>query len=87
MHYAHRQRVKIWREAQVVENDAELIAKPTRPGYRARREQGMLFKVLAWDWNCSQHIPQRFEASDVEAALADRDRRIAVLEAEIERLR
>jgi|GEM_PF-2665255 len=27
MHYAHRQRVKIWGEAQVVENDAELIAK------------------------------------------------------------
>jgi uncharacterized protein len=87
MHYAHRRRVKIWGEAQVVENDAELIAKPTRPGYRARPEQVMLFKVLAWDWNCSQHIPQRFEVSDVEAALAERDRRIAVLEAEIERLR
>jgi hypothetical protein len=31
--------------------------------------------------------PQRFEAADVEAALAERDRRIAVLEAEIKRLR
>jgi uncharacterized protein len=60
MHYAHRRRVKIWGEAQVVENDAELIAKPTRPGYRARPEQVMLFKVLAWDWNCSQHIPAAF---------------------------
>jgi hypothetical protein len=37
--------------------------------------------------NCSQHIPQRFEAADVEAALAERDRRIAVLEAEMKRLR
>ena len=83
----HTGGVSRWGEAQVVENDAELIAKPTRPGYRARPEQVMLFKVLAWDWNCSQHIPQRFEVSDVEAALAERDRRIAVLEAEIERLR
>ena len=74
MHYAHRRRVKIWGDP-----NAELIAAPTRPGYRARPEQVMLFKMLTWDWHCSQHIPQRFESSDVEAALAERDRRIAVL--------
>jgi uncharacterized protein len=47
----------------------------------------ILFTVAAWDANCPQHIPQRFEAADVAAALAERDRRIAVLEGEIERLR
>ena len=35
---------------------------------------------------CTMHTGG-VEASDVEAALAERDRRIAVLEAEIERLR
>ncbi|TIU20900.1 MAG: pyridoxamine 5'-phosphate oxidase, partial [Mesorhizobium sp.] len=36
---------------------------------------------------CPQHIPQRFEAADVAAALAERDRRIASLEQEVARLR
>ena len=46
----------------------------------------MLFTVTAWDANCPQHIPQRFEAADVAAALAERDGRIAELEAEVARL-
>jgi uncharacterized protein len=45
-----------------------------------------LIKVTAWDANCPQHIPQRFEAADVAAALAERDQRIEALEAEIKRL-
>ena len=80
--YQARQRVKIWGEARVVEGDAELIAKLMPEGYRARPEQAILFTVSAWDANCPQHIPQRFEAADVAAALADRDARIADLEAE-----
>jgi hypothetical protein len=43
--------------------------------------------VAAWDSNCPQHIPQRFEAADVAAALAARDSRIAQLEQEVARLR
>jgi len=84
--YAHRQRVKIWGEAQVVEGDSAQIAKLMPEGYRARPEQVLLIKVTAWDANCPQHIPQRFEASDVAAALAQRDQRIEALEAEIKRL-
>jgi hypothetical protein len=42
--------------------------------------------MSAWDTNCPQHIPQRFEAADVAAALAARDARIAELEAEVARL-
>ena len=55
--------------------------------YKARPEQVILFTVSAWDANCPQHIPQRFEAADVAAALAERDKRIEALEAEIKRLR
>ena len=54
--------------------------------YRARPEQVVLFTVTAWDVNCPQHIPQRFEAADVSKAIESRDRRIAALEAEIARL-
>lgn len=85
--YAHRRRIKLWGEARVVEGDAELTARLMPPGYRARAEQVILFTVAAWDSNCPQHIPQRFEAADVAAALAERDARIAALEAEVSRLR
>jgi uncharacterized protein len=85
--YAHRQRVKIWGEARVVENDDALTARLMPQGYKARPEQVILFTVSAWDTNCHQHIPQRFEAADVAAALAERDGRIAALEAEIKMLR
>jgi uncharacterized protein len=84
--YAHRKRVKIWGEARVVEGDSALIAKLMPEGYRARPEQVILLTVTAWDANCPQHIPQRFEAADVAAALAERDRRIEALEAEVKRL-
>lgn len=85
--YQTRERVKLWGEARVVEGDAELIAKLMPEGYRATPEQVILFTVSAWDANCPQHIPQRFEAADVAAALAVRDARIADLEAELARLR
>ena len=85
--YAQRQRIKIWGEARVVEGDAELLAKLMPEGYKARPDQVILFTVSAWDANCPQHIPQRFEAADVAAALAARDDRIAALEAEVARLR
>jgi predicted pyridoxine 5'-phosphate oxidase superfamily flavin-nucleotide-binding protein len=85
--YAHRKRVKIWGEARVVESNSELTAQLMPEGYRARPEQVILFTVSAWDANCPQHIPQRFEAADVAAALAERDGRIEALQAEINRLR
>jgi len=85
--YAQRRRIKIWGKARVIEGDAELAAKLMPQGYKARAEQVIAFTVLAWDANCPQHIPQRFEAADVAAALAERDRRIAALEAEVMRVR
>jgi uncharacterized protein len=85
--YVHRRRVKIWGEAEVVEGDSELIATLMPQGYRAKPEQVMIFRITAWDANCPQHIPQRFEAADVAAALAEKDEAIARLEAEVKRLR
>jgi uncharacterized protein len=85
--YTHQRRIKIWGTARVVEGDAALMARLMLEGYRARPEQAILFTVAAWDTNCSQHIPQRFDAADVAAALAERDARITALEEEIERLR
>jgi predicted pyridoxine 5'-phosphate oxidase superfamily flavin-nucleotide-binding protein len=84
--YMLRRRIKIWGTARVVEAEAELMAKLMPENYQARPEQVILFTVAAWDSNCLQHIPQRFEAADVAAAIAKREQRIAELEAEVRRL-
>jgi predicted pyridoxine 5'-phosphate oxidase superfamily flavin-nucleotide-binding protein len=71
----------------VIEDDGALMQALMPRGYRARGEQAILFKVAAWDTNCPQHIPQKFDAADVAAALAARDTRIAELEAEVAALK
>jgi predicted pyridoxine 5'-phosphate oxidase superfamily flavin-nucleotide-binding protein len=81
--YRQRRRVKLWGEARMVEATPELLAQLMPEGYKARPEQVLLFTVRAWDANCPQHIPPRFEAEDVLAALQEKDRRIAELEAEL----
>jgi len=85
--YAHQRRVKVWGEARVVEDDKAHVAALMPEGYKARAEQAIVLTVQAWDSNCPQHIPQRFEAADVEAAIAERDRKIAELTADLARLR
>jgi len=85
--YAERTRVKIWGEASVVESDPKFLERLRPIDYRARVEQAIVFRVSAWDANCPQHIPRRFEAEDVEAKLRKRDERIEELEAELRQLR
>lgn len=83
MDYTHRRRIKLWGTAQVIEDDPDLIARLHDPTAEGVPERAILIRVAAWDINCPQHIPQRFEAADVADALAARDARIADLEAEI----
>jgi predicted pyridoxine 5'-phosphate oxidase superfamily flavin-nucleotide-binding protein len=87
MDYAHRRRVKLWGTARVVEDDPALMRSLMPQGYRAKPEQVILFTIAAWDTNCPQHIPQKFDAADVAAVLAARDARIAELEAELATLK
>jgi predicted pyridoxine 5'-phosphate oxidase superfamily flavin-nucleotide-binding protein len=94
MDYPHRRRVKIWGEARVIEDDPALTASLMPKGYRARPEQVIVFKIAAWDTNCPQHIPQKFDAADVAAAMGEasakieeKDKRIAELEAELAKLK
>jgi len=81
--FATRRRIKLWGTARIVEDDAELLRELMPAAYKARAEQIVLFTVTAWDENCPQHIPQRFDAADVVRELEERDRRIADLEAKL----
>lgn len=83
MDYANRRRIKVWGELDVIEGDAELNAALAVPGYRGVPEQAMVFTITAWDINCPQHIPQLMAAEDVAEAIAERDARIAALEAQL----
>jgi predicted pyridoxine 5'-phosphate oxidase superfamily flavin-nucleotide-binding protein len=87
MDYAERRRVKLWGRARVVEDDAELMAQLMPKGYDAHPLQAILFTLEAWDINCPQHIPQKFDAADVHAAIAKLNDRIEELETENARLR
>lgn len=85
--YLNRRRIKIWGTAKVVENDPELLQKLMPQGYKARGEQVIVFTITAWDSNCPQHIPQKLDLADVVAVVAERDQRIAELEAEVAKLK
>jgi predicted pyridoxine 5'-phosphate oxidase superfamily flavin-nucleotide-binding protein len=85
--YAQRARVKVWGRARVVEDDPGLLARLVEPGYKARVERAIVIEIQAWDINCRQHIPQKFDAADVEAAISKLQQRVAELARENASLR
>jgi predicted pyridoxine 5'-phosphate oxidase superfamily flavin-nucleotide-binding protein len=86
MDYAHRQRVKIWGRARVVEDDPELLTQLVDPDYKGHPERAMVFTVEAWDANCPQHIRPRHGAEEAETLLV-LQRRLDELETENRALR
>lgn len=89
MDYVNRRRLKIFAHAQVksLADDPELAAKIATPGYRGKAERAFVLHLDAFDWNCPQHIMQRFDAPDVAEAIGGLQRRIEELEAENNSLR
>ncbi|MFF0636160.1 pyridoxamine 5'-phosphate oxidase family protein [Nocardia sp. NPDC004151] len=89
MDYAARTRLKIFGRARVVEaaEQPELVASLTVPEYRAQVERAVLIEIEAFDWNCSQHIPELYPREEVLEAVADLRERIADLERENAALR
>ena len=81
--YAQRVRLKVLGHLRVQDLAAgdELADQLLTPAYRARPQRAMTIEVAGFDWNCPQHIPVRIDMEDVQSALAERDARIAELEA------
>jgi predicted pyridoxine 5'-phosphate oxidase superfamily flavin-nucleotide-binding protein len=67
MDYPNQRRLKIWGRARLVEveEDAALVSRLHDDGYRARPERAVMITVEAFDWNCPQHIPQRFTLDEI----------------------
>lgn len=89
MDYPARRRLKALGDARVVtrEEDAPLVDRLQPKGYAAVPERAYLIEVIAFDWNCPQHITPRFTEAEVKAGIAPLLAEIETLKADNERLR
>ncbi|MFT5734224.1 MAG: putative pyridoxine 5'-phosphate oxidase superfamily flavin-nucleotide-binding protein [Planctomycetota bacterium] len=67
MDYATQRRLKVLSRATVVdaEEDAGLLAAVALGDYKATVERVVRLEVVAFDWNCPQHITPRFTLAEV----------------------
>ncbi len=74
MDYANRARLKLLARTEVFDaaDRPDLVDRLEDPEYGARVERAVLFHVVAFDWNCPQHITPRF----TEEELRERDQLI-----------
>ena len=70
MDYPNRRRLKIMARAEVFEaiERPDLIEQLEDPSYDARVERAVLYRIVAFDWNCPQHITPRFTEEEILAA-------------------
>lgn len=89
MDYPGRRRMKILAHAEVrdITTAPDLAAALAVPGYRAKIERAMLFHLVAYDWNCPQHITPRFTEGEIAEALAPMREQLGTLERENAALR
>ena len=80
--YAKRQRIKIWGQARVVEDDPAFMARLVDPNYTGHAERAFVFTVAVWDANCPQHITRRYTEDEMAATVQSLRDRITELEAE-----
>jgi hypothetical protein len=87
--YPNRRRLKILAHVEIksLTDDPELAAAVATPGYKAMPERALKFQLDAFDWNCSQHIAQRFTEAEIDAALEPVRARMMALETENKELR
>ncbi|SFO57620.1 hypothetical protein SAMN04488056_108156 [Cohaesibacter marisflavi] len=83
--YQEARRIKLWGTARVVEDDEALLDQLKMAESKGRPERVILFDLIAWDVNCPQHIPRKMDTDKVSELLAERDVRIADLEARLAR--
>ena len=87
LHFATRQRIKLWGRARVVEGDLELMERLVDPRYKARPERAIVFTLEAWDVNCQHHILPRYSEAEIAPAVDRLGLRIKELEEEVARLK
>lgn len=89
MDYPHRHRLKIYVHVEIRSpaDDPRLMEILKLPGYKAKVERALVFRLEAYDWNCPQHITPRFTERELEEVLAPLRERLQHLEVENAELR
>ncbi|PPD42240.1 MAG: pyridoxamine 5-phosphate oxidase [Methylocystis sp.] len=84
MDYPNKTRLKLFGRAKMVGLDDEAsLSRLEIADYRARVERGFLIEVEGFDWNCPQHITERYTLDEMRSLTAPLTARIAELEAQI----
>lgn len=67
MDYPNRRRLKILGTVELVdiEDDPKLVASLHDPAYHATPERAFVITLAGFDWNCPQHIPQRYTLEEL----------------------
>src|SRR6476469_1832497 len=79
LHFATRQRVKLWGRARVVEGDLELMERLIHPRYKARPQRAIDLALEAWAGDCQQHITARYSEAEIAPAVERLGERIKEL--------
>jgi uncharacterized protein len=89
MDYTRRARLKIYARAEAValDTDPALAESVADPGYKAKPERILLLHLVAFDWNCPQHITARFTETEIALAIRPLRERLTALETENSELR
>jgi hypothetical protein len=74
-------------EPKALDADSGLTQLVTDPSYKAKPERILLLHLVAFDWNCPQHITPRFTEAQIVEGLRPLRERLAALEAENVELR
>ncbi len=86
MDYPHQTRLKVLGHAEITPWDQADLSMPNLPmDPKSRPERVIRIHLEAFDWNCPQHIPQRWTVDELKQT--DLFRRIEDLQAENDRLR
>lgn len=86
MDYPNKTRLKMFGRARLIGVDEQaVLSRLEMPDYRARIERGFVITVEGFDWNCPQHITERYTLEELRAATVPLTSRIAELEAELAR--
>jgi predicted pyridoxine 5'-phosphate oxidase superfamily flavin-nucleotide-binding protein len=73
MDYSNRQRLKIFGRLEIVDAHVvspKALAQVELPGYRAKVERVAYIEVVAFDWNCPQHITPRYTEPEIAEFVA-----------------
>ncbi|GIF96949.1 pyridoxamine 5'-phosphate oxidase family protein [Catellatospora citrea] len=85
MDYPRQLRLKVFGRAALVDvrQDPSAARALTVAGYRAKVERAVTVTVVAFDWNCQQHITPRYSAEELREVLAPMQEELARLRAQV----